>query len=84
MKIRNIKYHHIDTSENDIVVYGEGELCEKAADIAAAQYRPCILVGASDRYPATKYEPLYLDEDNEIAIREYIASFEYVAQLNGD
>lgn len=81
MQIKNIKHEDIDINETGIIVYGEGDFCEKAADVAAAQYRPCILLGAKEKYFATKYEPLYLDKLDRNAMINYIASFEYAEEI---
>jgi hypothetical protein len=82
MKLVNIKDRNIGIEESDIVILGENQWCERAADLAAAQYRPCVLIGAKERYAATKYEPLYLDEYDETAIQEYVRFAEFVTDLN--
>ena len=82
MNIINITERKICVLENDIIVLGEGVDCERAADLAAAQYRPCILIGAGDKYAETKYSPLYLECYNRDHIAEYVNDCSYVAQLN--
>ena len=60
MTIVNVRARAINVREQDIIILGEGVWCKRAADLAAAQYRPSILVGAQECYPYTKYEPLYV------------------------
>ena len=60
MTIVNVRARAINATEQDIIILGEGVWCKRAADLAAAQYRPSILVGAQECYPYTKYEPLYV------------------------
>ena len=82
MTIVNVEDRAIAVTENDIIVLGVGKWCKRAADLAAAQYRPCVLIGAKERYPATKYEPLYLAEYDEQAIAEYCNIASFATQIN--
>lgn len=74
---------HYDEIRHDapdnVVIIGVGDECEAAAEVAAAQYRPCILIDAPERYHSTKFEPVYLytDKDNVLAeCIDYCMSFE--------
>lgn len=61
MKLMKFHYDEIRHDDpDDVVIIGVEDECAAAAEVAAAQYRPCILVDAPERYHFTKFEPLYL------------------------
>lgn len=73
MKKMKFHYENIKVDDpDDVIIVGVMDSCEKAAEVAAAQFRPCILIDSPQKYHATKYEPLYLYTDKDNVLQECV------------